>query len=61
MLDQRGDTDDNGTIDFLTDFVEFRNAFANGGPNPFFDFNTDGLVDFLNDFVAFRNHFSLTP
>ena len=53
-----GDSDGSGTMDFLTDFIAFRNAFASGGPSTIFDFDANGSVDFLNDFIAFRNRFN---
>ena len=56
-----GDSDGSGQVDFLTDFIAFRNAFANGGPNPIFDFDNSNTVDFLVDFINFRNRFNATP
>ena len=56
-----GDSDGSGQVDFLVDFIAFRNAFANGGPNPVFDYDTSNTVDFLVDFIAFRNRFNATP
>ena len=56
-----GDSDGSGQVDFLTDFIAFRNAFANGGPNSIFDFDNSNTVDFLVDFINFRNRFNATP
>ena len=56
-----GDSDGSGQVDFLVDFIAFRNAFANGGPNPIFDFDNSNTVDFLVDFINFRNRFNATP
>ena len=56
-----GDSDGSGSVDFLTDFIAFRNAFANGGPSATFDFDGNGTVDFLFDFIRFRNHYNLSP
>ena len=56
-----GDSDGSGQVDFLVDFIAFRNAFAGGGPNATFDFDNSNTVDFLNDFIAFRNRFNATP
>ena len=56
-----GDSDGSGTVDFMTDFMAFRNAFASGGPDATFDFDGNGTVDFLFDFIRFRNHYNLSP
>ena len=56
-----GDSDGSGQVDFLVDFIAFRNAFASGGPNPIFDFDNSNTVDFLVDFIQFRNRFNATP
>ena len=56
-----GDSDGSGGVDFLVDFIAFRNAFANGGPNSIFDFDNSNSVDFLVDFINFRNRFNATP
>ena len=56
-----GDSDGSGGVDFLVDFIGFRNAFANAGPNPIFDFDNSNTVDFLIDFIEFRNRFNATP
>ena len=50
-----------GQVDFLNDFITFRNAFAvptNPQGIALFDFDNSGAVDFLSDFVAFRNRFN---
>ena len=53
-----GDSDGSGSVDFLSDFIAFRNAFANGGPSVIFDFDNSGAVDFLVDLIQFRNRFN---
>ena len=54
-----GDSDSSGQVDFLTDFIAFRNAFNE--VSSVFDFDNSGTVDFLTDFIAFRNRFNATP
>ena len=56
-----GDSNGSGAVDFMTDFMAFRAAFANGGPSTVFDFDGDGDVDFLVDFIAFRSRYSSGP
>ena len=56
-----GDSDGNATVDFLIDFIAFRNAFATPtapASLALFDFDGSGAVDFLSDFIAFRNRFN---
>ena len=50
-----------GQVDFLNDFITFRNAFATpAAPQSvaLFDFDNSGAVDFLVDFINFRNRFN---
>ena len=53
-----GDSDGNKSVDFLVDFIAFRNAFNQVSHT--FDFDNSGSVDFLSDFIAFRNRFNST-
>ena len=51
-----GDSNGDDTVDFLTDFIAFRNVY--NFPSEVFDFDNSGTVDFLSDFIQFRNRFT---